>query len=69
MWSGKFTSRSGIKGNHFLVTNAKKIRADDSDKKKEKEIAALKLLNFTEYNELILAQEDTVCFQTIEEAK
>ena len=29
--------------------------------------AELKLLNFTAYNELILAQEDTVFFQIIEE--
>ena len=69
MWSGKFIAKSEIKGYHVLPTGAKKIPADDADKTKEKEIDALKLLNFTAYNELIIAQEDTVCFQIIEEAR
>ena len=53
-------SRSGIKGHHVLLTGAKKIHYDDAYKTQEKEIAALKLLKFTAYNELTLAQEDMV---------
>ena len=34
--------------------------ADDAEKTKKKQIDALKLLNFTAYNDLLLAQEDTV---------
>ena len=52
--------RAGIKVYHFLLTGAKKIPADDADERKEKEISALKLLYVTAYNEIILAQEDTV---------
>ena len=58
---------AGIKGYHVLLTGAKKIPADDKYEILEKEIAKLKLLNFTAYNELILAQEYTVCFHIIEE--
>ena len=59
MWLGKFMAKSGIKGYHVLLAGVKKIWAGDADKTKEKEIAALKLLKFTAYSELILAQEDT----------
>ena len=48
-------ARAGIKGYHFLLTGAKKIPDYDADKQK-KDISALKLLNFTVYNNLILAQ-------------
>ena len=58
-----------IKVYHVLLTSDKEVLADDKDKIQEKEIAKLKLLNFTAYNELIIAQEDKVCFQIIEEAQ
>ena len=51
---------SGIKGYHVLLTGAKKIPADDADKTQEKLFYALKLLNFTAYNKLIIYQEGTV---------
>ena len=60
MWSGNFMKIAGIKGDHVLLTGAKKIPADDADETKEKYISALKLLNFTAYNDLIPAQEYTV---------
>ena len=60
---------SGSKGYDVQITGAKKILADDANKTKKKDIAALQLLNFTAYNDLILAQEDTVCFHIVEEAK
>ena len=41
---------AGNKGYNVLLTGAHKISADDIDEKKEKKIAALKLLNFTAYN-------------------
>ena len=66
---GKFMARSGIKEYHVLITGNKKIPEDDADKTQEKDIAAPKLLNFTAYNDLIHAQEDTVYFNIIEEAK
>ena len=43
--------------------------ADDADKTKIEGFSEFKLLNKTAYNELILPQEDTVCFQIFEEAK
>ena len=58
-----------IKGYHVLLTGAKTISADEKEKRKDKEISELKVLNFTVYNDLILAQDDTVCFHIIEEAK
>ena len=69
MWSGKFMSRSWIKGYHVLLTGAKTIKADDkTTKMKQKIFSELKLFNFTAYNKLLIAEEDTVCFQIIEEA-
>ena len=38
-------------------------------KRKKEKFLHLKLLKFTVYNEIKLVQEDTVCFQIIEEAK
>ena len=32
LWLGKLTEGSGINGYHFLLTGAKKIPAEDSDK-------------------------------------
>ena len=60
IWSGKFMARTRIKGYHVLLTGAKKILADDSDETKYKEVPSPKLINFTAYNELILAREYTV---------
>ena len=56
MWSGKFMARTGMKGYPDLLTGARKILSDEAEKIVEKVISALKLLNFTAYNELILAQ-------------
>ena len=36
---------------------------------KQKIVSGLKLPNKISYNELIIAQEDTVCFQLVEEAE
>ena len=47
-----------------------KILVCDAEETKYKGvIATLNVLNTTAYNELIIAQEDTVCFQIAEEAK
>ena len=69
MWWVKFMEEARIKGYHFLLTVAKKILADDEDKIQEREIAELKLLNLTAYNEIIIIQEDIIYFHIIEEAK
>ena len=69
MWSGKFMARSGIKIYHVLLTGAKKIPADGAYKTEGKGVSALKILSFTAYDELILAQKDTVWFNIVEEAK
>ena len=55
MWSVKFMTGAGIKVYHVLLTYAKTILSDNEDETKEKEIAKITLLNFTAYNELILA--------------
>ena len=65
MWWGKFTAIAGIKGHNTLLTGDKIIRADDKDKKIYKVFSELKLLNKTEFNKLILTQEDKVYFQVI----
>ena len=68
MWSGKFMERSGINVYNVLLTGDKIIPSNDADKTKEKGISVLKVLIKTSYNELILAPEDMVCFQTVEES-
>ena len=65
----KFMEGSGIKGYHVLLRGAKKIPADDVDETQEKEISSFKLLNLIAYKELILAQEDKVCFKIVKEEK
>ena len=62
-------TRAGIKLYHFILTGAYKILTDDADETKEKKVSALKLLNKITKNELVTAQEGTVCFQVVEEAK
>ena len=63
MWSGKFMAGYGIKGYYVLMTGANKITAYYAVETQEKEISALKLPNFTAYNDTILAH-----FQIVEEA-
>ena len=60
MWSVKSMAGYGIKGYYVIITGDKKILTYVTGETKEKEVAAIKLLNFTAYNELIIAQEDTV---------
>ena len=69
MWSGEFMTRSGIKGYNALLTGDKKILSDESYKTKYEVVTELKLTNKAAYNNLILAQEDMVYFQIVEEAK
>ena len=59
-------ARSGIEGLHVLLTGDQTIPAYNADNTKK---YALKLLNFTAYNDLIFAQEDVVFFHIIEEVK
>ena len=56
------------KGYCTLITGDKKIQTDEVDSTKYEVIAELKLLKKTSYTFMILALEDTVGFQIIEEA-
>ena len=67
--NGNFMAKYGMKLYHVLKTRAKKILADIVLKTKVKGVSTLKLVNFTAYNELILAQEEVLCFQIVEEVK
>ena len=68
MWWGKFVARYGIKGQDILLRCDKNIPADDADKTKDKLVTTtLNLLNKIFYNDLILVQEDIVCFHIVEE--
>ena len=51
-----------------MLTGKNKTPEDDIDKKR-KVVYGLKTPNNIDYNDLILAQEDGVCFQIVEEAK
>ena len=68
MGSVKLMARAIIKGYNFLIKGSNTIPADDEDKIK-KEFSGHNLFNFTAYSELILAQEEKICFHIIEEAK
>ena len=51
-------------------TGDKKIPSDDADETKYEGVTTeLQFLNKTSDNELIVSQEDTVCFQIAEEAR
>ena len=61
---GKFMARSGVKRYNILITGHMEILEDDTEETEEKGVKAkLKLINNISYIQLILSQEDTVCFQ------
>ena len=63
-------TREGIKGYYIFLTGDAETLEDNADETKDNGVtAALKLLNKTPHNKLILAQEDMICFQVIEESK
>lgn len=62
-------AKYGFKGYNTLLTCDKKIPADDKDETKGKGVFGYNLINKTDYNEVISAQEHMVYFQIIEEAK
>ena len=61
--------RVGIKVYHVLKTGDEKIPTDGADITKVKGDFELKLLQKTANNFLILAQEDMMCLQIVENAK
>ena len=70
MWSVKFMKRYVNKTYDILLTGDMKIPADDTEKKEDKVVTyTSKLLNKIAYNDIVLAQEEMVCFQITEEAK
>ena len=66
MWSGKFLARSGWLEYHIILRVIVKFPTDNEEDK-TKEDATLKTLNKKAYNDLILAQYDTVCSKIAEE--
>ena len=70
MWSEKSMARSGIKGFNILIAVDMKTLAGNTYQNKYKVVTAtLKLINKTAYNELIIYQEDVVCFQIVKKKK
>ena len=65
----KISTGAKIKVYHILLTGDKKILEYDTAETKEKIIFDLNFPNKTAYNEMILLQEETVCFKISEEAK
>ena len=63
-------TREGIKGYYILLTGDAETLADNADETKDNGVtAALKPLNKTSHNKLILSQEDMICFQILENQK
>ena len=69
MWLGNSMARYGIKEFNTLLTGDNKIPVYYEEEKIYKGVPGPKLLNNTAYNQLIIAQEYTVCFQIAKEAK
>ena len=61
--------RYGIERCDTLLIVYKKIITDDTYATKYEWVTRLDILNKIAFNGLILSQEDTVCFNIIEEAK
>ena len=64
MWSGKLLVRVGL-GCYIILRDTMKTPVDNEEYK-TKEDAIIKELNKKAYNELVLAQDDTVCFHIVE---
>ena len=62
-------AESGIKGYNIPLIYDKKIPEYDADKIKHEGVTALEFTTKTGSNELILAQEDMICFQIVKELR
>ena len=61
-------ARAVNKRYYIVLTGDAETLTDSAEETKDNGVmATLNLLNKTGYNKLILAQEDTICFQNIEE--
>ena len=69
MWSDKFMARDEIQGYDIQLTGGMKILVYDTGEGGDIVTHTLKFLNRTNYNELILAQEEMVCFSIVKESK
>ena len=64
MWSGKLLARAGQLGYSIILRGTVKTPEENEDvKTKENDI--LKQLNKNSYNDLVLAQDETVCFRIV----
>ena len=64
MLSGDLLARVGPLGYNIILRGP--LKSGGNEEEKTKEDAVLKQLNKNAYNDLILAQGDTVCFQIVE---
>ena len=70
MWPGKFMDTSGIKGFNILPRDSVKTSPDCAEETKDKGVTyTLKVFNKMPYKQLILYQEDMVCFHISKESK
>ena len=67
MWSGKFLARAGRLGYDIILRGTVKT-LENKEEEKTKEDTILKQLNKNTCNDMILVQDDTVCFYIIEES-
>ena len=64
MWSGKFLARSGLLGYDVILRGT--VKTPEYNKEENtKEDDILKQINKNLYNDLVLEQDDTVCFQIV----
>ena len=69
MWSGESMTRDCIKGCNIILRGDMEKYVYVTDQAKDKGVTSeLQMLNKTAYNELIMHQEDRVCFQIFQEA-
>ena len=65
IWSGKFLARAGQLGYDIILRGTAKKPTENLEENTKGD-AILKKLKKNAYNDLILAQDDTVCFQIVE---
>ena len=65
MWSGRFLARAGRLGYDNILIGTVKTPSDNAEEN-TKEDDILKQLNKNAYKDLVLAQDETVCFHTVE---
>ena len=65
MWSCKLLARAGRLGYDITIRGTNKKPAENTEAKTQED-TILNQINKNTYNDLFLAQDDTVCFQIVE---